>query len=509
MERTLQRIRAGRSIFSRFFVSGTFALVLFCVLLGTNVVEANPSGKVESSAVSGESSEATIQSREAETSEIPANQVRVKNAPRPGQASGIAVEESPGASPALRWIPRAVWLVPRLVTELVFSPVRGMIWVYDRYQVKTRLEGFFFNDTGSFGVFPVLLVETGFGLNVGGRIIFRDLFGQKEGLRLRASYGGRFLQIYTVSTSSGKRFGNTKVKLSGEYAIRNQDRFFGIGNGDTVDAVPGPVDALEDDTALSSRFRQTVAALKLSVEQPIGWGWSAEFAASLRRRRFERRTDRDIADAYQLDSLVGFADGTQDVHASVGVHYDGRTHASRYQAEPAYSSGWSASGYLGYTLGIRDDPANYFRYGFDVQRYLNLYNGTRVLAMRVLGEAVTGDLDDIAFTDLPLLGGPLLLRGYDQDRFRDRLALLATAEYQWHLQDTIYGYLFADAGRVYDRWSAVTLEDLRVGYGGGIQITTQKVFLARIQLASSVDGGLFFSLSFDPVYDARASGEQR
>ncbi len=124
-------------------------------------------------------------------------------------------------------------------------------------------------------------------------------------------------------------------------------------------------------------------------------------------------------------------------------------------------------------------------------------------------EGVTGELDDVAFSDLPRLGGPLLLRGYDQDRFRDRISTLATAEYQWHLQNTIYGYLFVDGGRVFESWSALELDGVRVGYGGGIQFTTKSIFVARAQLATSIDGGLFFSLSFDPSYKARARSEQR
>ena len=44
------------------------------------------------------------------------------------------------------------------------------------------------------------------------RVVHRDLFGRDEHLRLRASYGGGFRQIYAAKLDTGTRFGNVTVR---------------------------------------------------------------------------------------------------------------------------------------------------------------------------------------------------------------------------------------------------------------------------------------------------------
>ena len=125
-------------------------------------------------------------------------------------------------------------------------------------------------------------------------------------------------------------------------------------------------------------------------------------------------------------------------------------------------------------------------------------------------EAVTGDLGEIPFVDLPRLGGSTFLRGYDRDRFRDKIATLYTVEYNYPMAGNLSAFIFTDAGRVYEDYDNVTdqgFEDLHVGFGGGIQGHTKNTFIMRASLASSIDGDVFFNLSFDPVFDTRSREE--
>jgi outer membrane protein assembly factor BamA len=174
------------------------------------------------------------------------------------------------------------------------------------------------------------------------------------------------------------------------------------------------------------------------------------------------------------------------------------------------STGWLLSGFGGKAIDFDKAPTDYYRYGVDLQRFFRLGEAPRLLAFRVYGEGVIGDLDqDIPFVDVPRLGGPLLLRGYDQDRFRDRVLGLASAEYQWDLGYMLTGFLFVDAGRVYPKLDEIEIKDMRVGYGGGIQLQTPGSFIGRLGIASSIDGGLLFNLSLDPVYDPKARVERK
>jgi outer membrane protein assembly factor BamA len=173
------------------------------------------------------------------------------------------------------------------------------------------------------------------------------------------------------------------------------------------------------------------------------------------------------------------------------------------------STGFLLARYAGISSPMNRATADYVRYGADLQIYARLDASPRVLVLRALVEEVKGSLEEIPFSDLPRLGGPLLLRGYDQDRFRDRAMALASAEYQFDLSNMFSAFTFADLGRVYPELVDIEAKDLRFGYGGGLQLHTDNAYLGRVSLASSLDGGLFFHLSFDPVYDPKARVERK
>ncbi|HVK88154.1 MAG TPA: hypothetical protein VM513_28735, partial [Kofleriaceae bacterium] len=47
----------------------------------------------------------------------------------------------------------------------------------------------------------------------------------------------------------------------------------------------------------------------------------------------------------------------------------------------------------------------------------------------------------------------------------------------------------------------ITLDNTRVGFGFGLQAHTAHVLLTRAQVASSIDGGVFLNLSFEPAFE--------
>jgi outer membrane protein assembly factor BamA len=128
---------------------------------------------------------------------------------------------------------------------------------------------------------------------------------------------------------------------------------------------------------------------------------------------------------------------------------------------------------------------------------IHLFGGDRVLRLRFFGAAAVAPFHEIPFLDLPDLGGRQLLRGYRSDRFRDRIAMVGSIEYRFPIQPTVAGFVFTDAGRVFHDLDELTVDRPRVGYGGGLLWFTSEVFLFRVVLASSIDGGLEFFLSFD------------
>ncbi len=443
-----------------------------------------------------------------------------ESAPPADQASGVARPPSRGAK-ALLWIPRVIFFVPRWTLTLVAQPVRLGGWAYERYQLGDRFKQFFFNVDGTFGMYPVAFFETGFGLNFGARLVHKDLFGKNESLRLRAGFGGRFEQIYRATMSTGDRLGDRwRISLEGHYERRPEERFFGFGNHDASDPddVMIPVDPLAGEFAIDSRFAHRVAKVELGVDVDLTDELTARLSSALALRRYEAPDgdrDDDITDLYNTDRLVGFNNtdsflgfdnGVQNLYTELELRYDTRSRTDPYRTNAIPSSGWLLSGYGGYMAGIGDDPSGFIRYGADLQRYIDLYDGGRILALRVLVETTggtDGKIDEIPFTDMPRLGGATLLRGYQADRFRDRAITLGSAEYIYDLVPQFSAYLFVDAGRVFRSLKNFEFEEFRVGYGAGIRAHSPASFLMRLDLSTSIDGGLFFNFSFSPVTSRR------
>ena len=441
----------------------------------------------------------------------------VKDAPRPEDARGLTRDEPrPGVGRSIARV--ALWPV-RAVLWVVAAPVRGSLWLYERYRLRDRWKAIFFNDEGTIGIYPVAFFETGFGLNAGGRFIHRDVFGNGERLKLRASFGGRFQQIYAAGFDSGQLMGDLiELELEAQYENRPHDQFFGLATGDVVDGVPAPIDPYDDRTAIDTRFQQTIGRLSALADVLLAGPVSARVSSAFLWKTFDEgdpddiKDEERIADSYQLDALPAFEEGSDYVYNEIELRYDTRRPASRFEAASVPSQGLLVSGYTGLASGFEGAPTDYVRYGADVQAYLHLGASPRVLVARALFEGVEGDLEEVPFVDLPRLGGPLLLRGYKQDRFRDRVMGLGSLEYQFDLSNMFSAFLFADAGRVYrnvTQFKEEGAEDLRVGYGGGIQLHTDRTFIGRFSVASSVDGGVLFHLSLDPVYDPKARVERR
>jgi hypothetical protein len=78
-----------------------------------------------------------------------------------------------------------------------------------------------------------------------------------------------------------------------------------------------------------------------------------------------------------------------------------------------------------------------------------------------------------------------------------------SAEYGINIERNIAGYFFVDAGRPWRSWSDLSIADPRVGFGAGLQLHSQETFYARAQIATSIDGGVFLNLSFNPEFEPR------
>lgn len=419
----------------------------------------------------------------------------VESAPLPGEESGRADQEA-GDSLA-RTLGRGALFVPKLAIEGTLAPVRASVWAYERYHLHDRALRLLFNDAETIGVYPVAQLESQYGVNVGARFVHRDLFGAREHLGLHVGTGGRFRQIASAAVRSGDRLGPLELELGGDYERRPRDAFYGIGNA--------PMLAPDDG---ETRFREQLVRATLVGDLRVSGPFHLRASAAIADFDFARSEDGPPIDqVYPRETLVGF-DGIRHTYGELEVRWDSRRAASSWDVDSVRATGSLLSAFAGRVTAL-DAGADYFRVGVDLQHFVTLGRGPRVLSFRFYGETVSGDVDEVPFTQLPRLGGKTLLRGYALDQFRDRVAAMASTEYAWDLNRYLSASTFVDAGRVFPALHDLAIEDVRVGYGVAIEAHSRRSFLLRASLASSLDGGLFLDVAFDPVFDLGPRVERR
>lgn len=428
----------------------------------------------------------------------------------PSQVSGLVEQRDPedGAgrkvARATLWPVRGVWFV-------AWAPVRGLLWAYDRFAIENRLRKIFFTEDGRLGVFPMAHYESGYGGSIGVRVVLRDVLGTTSRLQADFHNGGPVAQSYVATYRTGTLLGDdVRMRVRGGYEIMPRNRFFGIGNLD-LESGPAPMGS-SPDRAFDTRFHFDSWFAEGEATMDLAPPFALRVGGGYRRRSFDLPEDEDDEldsfDVYDRLQLVG-ADVTLSspfVEAELALDTLEQPRFDVSRATP--STGWYVAVRAGVVHGVGSDPSRFARWRVDVRRYVNLYRHDRILVLRGLARAVSADsIDDVPFIDLPTLGGNTLLRGYAQDRFRDRRAALVSAEYEWGVDRNLAAFVFVDAGRVWSDRDELAdrdfLPDVRVGFGGGLQLQSMTSHLARIFAASSRDGGFFLFASFDPLFDTR------
>lgn len=160
------------------------------------------------------------------------------------------------------------------------------------------------------------------------------------------------------------------------------------------------------------------------------------------------------------------------------VEYDWRDNASAPARGGRYSAQYVR--YLDRDLG----QYSFLRLDLDASQYIPLFNHTRVIALRGTSSlTTTSDNQRVPFYLQPSLGGPDTLRGFRFNRFYGNNATLLTAEYRWDVSPIIQMAVFADGGKVFNRWEQWNFHDLETDVGFGLR------FKGRSKNIFSVDTG--------------------
>jgi hypothetical protein len=426
----------------------------------------------------------------------------VARAPLPGFESGRL--DAGDSDSTWRLIGRGALFVPKLAFDVALSPARAAIWAEDRYKLTDLYTRTFFTDDEIIGLYPTGSVDTSLGLTVGAHFVHKDLFGDREQLDLQAEASSQYRQIYAATFASGRRLGDRlSLRLDAGYERRPHDAFYGIGNGDKLEAAaapPTPIDPRIDATAIETSYRQDRARVSAIADLRAVDRLHLRASGALAEVDFAAPDEGASASmVYDTRGLVGWG-GVEYGYGELELRWDNRRSTTSFEPPAVPSTGELAAVFAG-RLHRLDGGADFWRYGSDLQKYVRLGRGPRVLALHFHGEGVTGGRDEVPFTELPRLGGPQWLRGYALDQFRDRVAAFGSAAYIWDLSQWVSARLFVDAGRVYPSLEDLSVDHLRVGYGFALEGHRIESFLIETSIASSIDGGLFLNLSFNPVYD--------
>jgi hypothetical protein len=435
-----------------------------------------------------------------------------RGAPLPGQESG-RLDPDPGDS-AGRKVARAVLWVPKMLLEAVLLPVDGVLYVEGRYQLEETYYRLLYFRNRTISITPTAAYATGFGTSIGARFMDTDTFGERERFVLQATSGTTYRVGLLGSLDSGKRFGPLKVGIEGNFDRRPAEPFFGIGNEGHISpvGVKSNINAFDDSTAVETYFRYQ--ELRASGRADLALTRQLSIGGGISYIQLEYSHDTHIypsADlVYDPTTLVGFNSHINRLYGELDLQWDGREPTTRWEPSTMHGSGSLALVYGGRSHSLDEGQVDFWHYGTELQHYFHLGFGPRLLVARFHGEAVTGPIDEIPLTELPMLGGGTFLRGYDYARFRDRIAMVGTLQYMWSVTSNGSAFLWTDVGRVYRDWNAVTLDDLHVGFGVGLEMylwpdtsVGPPTFLADLGIGSSSNGGVAIFAEFTPILDQR------
>jgi hypothetical protein len=404
-------------------------------------------------------------------------------APRPEAADGVIVPRE--APPERRWL-RAALFVPRVAVAAALAPVRFVLWAEDAHQVRARTKQVFWDRTETFGLYPTAGWDGGKNVRGGAVFVHEDLLGAS--VQARASVGTveRMLAAGAVRVDHGRG----ALELSARHRDAEGEGYFGIGDTDTE----------------VSRYGVDETSVRAGARWRIAPGVTVGLGGSMRWLEFRDSNgvldDPTITELHDVTAIPGFERGVEAARGELSLHVDRRRPRHHFQSPAAPSTGWAAQVFAGWQHG-RDDGARFGYGGADVARAFDLFGGDRVLTLRATVDGVVGDGEEIPFVDLPTLGGTGLLRGYSTGRFRDRWAATASAEYMYPVTEGVGAFVFTDAGRVAAAPDELADRAPRVGFGFGLQAHSRRSMLARLWLASSIDGGVIASLRVEPVLSAR------
>jgi outer membrane protein assembly factor BamA len=297
---------------------------------------------------------------------------------------------------------------------------------------------------------PIAYYEpnTSLGFGFGANLLFKPRGAGAETRTSNIPLGISYTLKNQVFFTSGYTvfFPEEKWLLRGnlDYTDFPQD-YFGVGNGTT-----------EADRSAITYQRLLIEPLLLRQVAPklfVGGGFRYN---NYYNNALLEATEALPAGASLQDSL-----GSKNVGLEFAASYDNRDNVLNAQKGILVEF---TQGFYGTVLG----GTSVFQLSkLDLRGYRRT-GPQGVLGFQLFGRYGAGETP---VQELSYLGGPELLRGFTEFRFRDRLAVFAQAEYRWQTWKSIGFVFYGGAGQVAADAAELALSELRYTLGTGLRLT--------------------------------------
>lgn len=370
--------------------------------------------------------------------------------------------------------------LPAKVWHLTWTPLGAtVIWV-EQNRVQEKALDFFLNDARTGGFFPLVSLGGNTGAGAGLMVFHNNLFNKRKSIQASFLYNTSENHHANLTYSDSSLFGSSfYFDVTGEY-FRDSDENLFIADNISQQAlanssIAGNSTEVSDETSYATKQADVLANFGYAITRKIGLGIASSFS----------HADIDSGTGVGGGDFPDVIPGSEEVDLfSVGG-------ALTFN----YSNGWprTLSGSLfrvGYSYNRQVNGSLYAfnRFTAEVQQFMPIpfLAKNRRLAVRGIFEKIDRHGDkQVPFYALSVLGDASNLRGYDQNRFRGRGALLFNFEYRYPIWDTWDAVIFLDEGQVFDDLGDIEFSEFHSAVGAGVRFMSPNGFAMRVELARS------------------------
>lgn len=389
-------------------------------------------------------------------------------------------------------LPRLALELPTHFIELMFAPLLPVAVAFERFHLVDRLINLLTNDPKTLAFIPVVEPFNSSGLGVGGTLVYNEPLGSQDRVVVLGLVRTNRDRNFSVSFS--RRFPSLSgrvISFGGSYGADHDTRYYGVGG------------TQEFDDRRVIRIDSADAWFGMTLINPSRLPeWTASAEVRYRRRRIGTGRGPQAPGLLPNDVLPvppGFRRALDYPELSIETTFDSRDSLGRT------TEGLVANLRMALTHDVNGGDTGGILTTARLAGFIPVLPRHRVLFLSAgLSAAVPVLSASLPLHHLPNLGGSTILRGYDGDRFIDRLAWWATAEYRFPLYEyqassmTLSGAMFLDTGQVGEEPRDLVTGPYRWSVGFGLRAEQNLILLGRVQAAISPEG-FRFSVGFGEV----------